>query len=376
MALFNNAPKNFAPYGPSTGLSAGGVGRPRVTPMKVPRNPQSPAPKISGRAGSMPKAPPPTDMQVATQQVAASFDPVLAQIRQAYQQMVQGAGQAYNAGAKQLADLYGSVGPQTQSAYDRASQGLAAISGMLAGVQQGQGAAQQADLTRQLQGIDAGTAGRVSGQFGQNLQGEALANATRGSNNLAALLAEGAHAGQYTAQLPAIGGTIGFRGLQQALGTLNQNQQNELAKLAAQEPSAVQTALAGIQSNRYKQQQLGFENSLKQETFGLNAQKAQTAAQQGQERIAQQRQAEQDRVAIAQTNAALRQEGISAANQRSQNSLNARVKQGYQPSASLSRAYGYIVDAHGNAILDANGKHIPVAKTSKKSAAGVPPWGK
>lgn len=42
--------------------------------------------------------------------------------------------------------------------------------------------------------------------------------------------------------------------------------------------------------------------------------------------------------------------------------------EGRQPNASLSRAYGYIVDADGNPILDKNGKHIPVnSSTTAKS---------
>jgi hypothetical protein len=37
--------------------------------------------------------------------------------------------------------------------------------------------------------------------------------------------------------------------------------------------------------------------------------------------------------------------------------------EGRRPNASLSRAYGYIVDSNGNPILDRNGKHIPVPKS-------------
>ena len=37
---------------------------------------------------------------------------------------------------------------------------------------------------------------------------------------------------------------------------------------------------------------------------------------------------------------------------------------GNNPNASLSKAYGYIVDAKGNPILDKNGNKIPVAKSS------------
>jgi hypothetical protein len=222
----------------------------------------------------MPKPKPLTDLQSAQQQVQAAYDPVLQQIRDAYTQMVQNTGTTYNAGAKQLADLYGQYGPAVQQAYSQAGQGMAAVQGMLAATQAGQGAAAQGDLARQLQGIDAATAGRVGGNFGSNLQGQALANATMGGNNIAALLAEGAHAGQFGALLPAIGGSIGLQGLRSALGSLNQNQQDELSKLAAEEPGAVQTALAGIQSNRYKQEALNNENFYKQQLLGNSTAKA------------------------------------------------------------------------------------------------------
>jgi len=275
------SPRNFAPYGAS-GLAPGGAPRTMPTPMQVPRNPKSPAPK-AGRAGSMPK--PPTDLQSAQQQVAAAYDPVLQQIKDAYNQMVQSTGAQYNAGSKQLADLYGQYGPRVQQAYSQAGQGLAAVQGMLAATQQGQGVSAASDLARQLQGIDASTAGRVSGNFGQNLQGEALANATAGGNNLAALLAEGAHAGQYGAVLPGVGGQIGFQGLQQALGTLNANQKDELAKLAAEEPGAVQTALGNIQSNQYKQQALNNENFYKQQVLNNTQKKTNASITQGKQRV-------------------------------------------------------------------------------------------
>lgn len=42
--------------------------------------------------------------------------------------------------------------------------------------------------------------------------------------------------------------------------------------------------------------------------------------------------------------------------------------QGRQPNASLSKAYGYIVDADGHPILDKNGKHIPVNQNTSGGA--------
>jgi hypothetical protein len=41
------------------------------------------------------------------------------------------------------------------------------------------------------------------------------------------------------------------------------------------------------------------------------------------------------------------------------------------PNAALSAEYGHIVDATGKAILDADGKQIPVAKTPAQKAAGA-----
>jgi hypothetical protein len=42
--------------------------------------------------------------------------------------------------------------------------------------------------------------------------------------------------------------------------------------------------------------------------------------------------------------------------------------EGRQPNASLSKAYGYIVDSQGRPILDKNGKHIPVNQNTSSSS--------
>ena len=47
-----------------------------------------------------------------------------------------------------------------------------------------------------------------------------------------------------------------------------------------------------------------------------------------------------------------------------QDALDKAAGEGRLPNASLSRAYGYIVDKQGHPILDKNGKKIPVAKSS------------
>jgi hypothetical protein len=235
------------------------------------------APKVKMPKVAAPKPPrvaPPTDLQLAQQQVQAAYDPILRQITQAYNQQATASGAAINQGSQQLAGLYGQAGPAEQAAYDRAAQSMAAISGMLANVRSGQGAAAQADLAHQLQGIDANTVGRVSGDFGNALQGEALANATRGGNNLAALLAEGAHAGQWASGLPAIGGQVGFNSLRSNEAQINNQLAAALSGLTAKEPGDIQSAISQIQTNRNQSKQLAFENSLKTKNANTSAARA------------------------------------------------------------------------------------------------------
>lgn len=50
--------------------------------------------------------------------------------------------------------------------------------------------------------------------------------------------------------------------------------------------------------------------------------------------------------------------------QAHQDAMDKAAAEGRQPNASLSRAYGYIVDKHGHPILDGRGKKIPVAKSA------------
>lgn len=55
--------------------------------------------------------------------------------------------------------------------------------------------------------------------------------------------------------------------------------------------------------------------------------------------------------------------------QSHQDAIDKAAREGRQPNASLSRAYGYIVDKNGHPILDGRGKKIPVAKTAGTKAA-------
>lgn len=63
---------------------------------------------------------------------------------------------------------------------------------------------------------------------------------------------------------------------------------------------------------------------------------------------------------------------LKLADKKQSDSVQAAIDKGNNPSASLSKAYGYIVDSNGDPILDANGKQIPVVATTKKSTKATP----
>lgn len=64
----------------------------------------------------------------------------------------------------------------------------------------------------------------------------------------------------------------------------------------------------------------------------------------------------------------LRESELRLKDAKQQADLQAAMDKGAKPSASLSKVYGFVVDANGNAILDKNGKRIPVAKTTTTTA--------
>jgi hypothetical protein len=55
--------------------------------------------------------------------------------------------------------------------------------------------------------------------------------------------------------------------------------------------------------------------------------------------------------------------GLTLQSARAQADIQQAIADGKRPDASLSKAYGYIVDAGGAPILGRNGKRIPVAKS-------------
>jgi hypothetical protein len=270
-------PPGYTAYASDRGVAPGFKRPPIVKPRPV-----KVAPPVQTK--------PLSDLALAQQQVSTAYDPIIKQLTDAYNQRGAGMAAAINSGAANLAQLMGAYGPAVQQAYNTAAAGESAVNAALAATQQGQGAAAQADLAQRLAATDPATAARISSGQAQDWSGQALANATKGSNNLALLLSEGAHAGEYGAKLPGIGANIGFRALEQNQAQITNDLQAQLDQLAAKEPGAVQDALAQIQTSRAAADKLAFDESLKQLLAGNTITKTKASIVQGNQRntIAQQ----------------------------------------------------------------------------------------
>src|SRR5581483_6533554 len=181
---------------------------------------------------------PPTDTQLAQQQVSAAFDPVLKQTTAAYSQRGADQARAISGATDSLATLMAKYAPAARAAYTGAAAGQSAIDAELAATRQGQGAQAQAELAAKLAAIhaDPATAARIGGQFGGDLAGEAQATAGRGAANLSMLLGEGAHAADYGAKLPAIAGAVGLQAASQAQGQVTSDLHAALSELEAKRP--------------------------------------------------------------------------------------------------------------------------------------------
>lgn len=227
----------------------------------------APKPSMFGSGSAVkpplrPRVVPLTDEQVAAQQVRAAFDPILNNLTSQYNARGDAQARAITGSTDELARLMGGYGPTAASAYDRAASNEAAINSVLAATRQGQGADASAALAGKLGGIDSGTTARVNGGLTGDLAGESLAAATRGTNNLAMLLGQGASAADFGAKLPGIAGGIGLNANRTAQGQITNELSSQLAALAAKEPQAVQDALGAIQTNRNQKSQLTFEHAV------------------------------------------------------------------------------------------------------------------
>ena len=125
--------------------------------------------------------------------------------------------------------------------------------------------------------------------------------------------------------------------------------QGQLAKIAATEPQVYQSLLENYQNQAYKQAELG----------------------QGQQRINISEQSLQVRQAYEQASLGMQAAGLRLRSQKQSFDIQQAIAQGQMPDSALSGKYGYIVDAHGNPILNARGRKIPVVRSGKGGLPGL-----
>jgi hypothetical protein len=220
------------------------------------------------------------------------------------------------------AKLFQDAVPETQHAYDLAGQAVAGFGKgfsdqFAADLSQGQGA--NADFLR-LQGAPAQPEPvPVAAAHDTLFRGE-------GFNPASGLEAQGAAAGAYAAQQP---------GIEQARGN------EDLIALAKKRPDLL--------------------NQIMDELMKREIDKANVQVRQDAQSLYQQQFGETQRHHVATEQASSNNYQLQVDKFNTQ--IQKAISEGRQPNASLSRAYGYIVDASGNPIL-ANGHKIPVAQSS------------
>lgn len=287
--------------------------------------------------------------------------------------------------------------------YQQAEGQQAAVDSALQQSLTGAGSSEAAGLANQLSALQGSSGAPALSQAaaaltsqGQSSGNTALAN---GSASLSDLIANAAAASNFGQKMPLIADLAGA----QQIGAINQNNQQAIDNAVLQEESQLpdiiqnltandQTALSNAATAEQATQQQNYEKGLAlfeqsgkltpeaAMLMGLPASDvgATTVAKQNANTAAAKAKAEQE---YQQTEAALKQEDIQAANSRAAASIKAAmarlVATGKHVNASASAHAGYLMDNDGNAILGPDGKPIPVkASTSSSSSSTVPPWGK
>jgi hypothetical protein len=247
--------------------------------------------------------------------------------------------------SKAAADLLASHAGITQGAYNQGAEELKSLGGgyssaMAARVKGAQDAANEFVKSQggdsQVPTVDPNALQDVAYHGGVNIPGSSLAS-------------QGAAATALDKQMADSNLSQGQWDLRQA----TQDQEKALLELAQQRPELHDKILQQLQDLemsklefRLKQDAQDLYSAQFGESVRSHVANEQLSRQRNQiSKLRYQEQVKQHQLAISQAQA-----------------------EGRQPNASLSKAYGYIVDAHGNPILDKDGNHIPVAqKTDPKS---------
>ena len=280
--------------------------------------------------------------KLAAQQVRAAEVPILTQIQQERAANLQRA-QAQMGFAKAAAAIMQQAAPNVQQGYTNAANADA-------GYARGLGNAVQAPIAQNTaaNNVFLTNMGTPQGALRAAPPVGDLAYGVHGYIPATSLQREGAAWGA-AAQL-APGNTL-HQGQQAAAGILGNDPtlaklQASLAGIAATQPEVYQRLLQTYTGLRQSQQRINLEG----QSLQLRAQD-QAAMQ-----------------AYRQASLQMQQERIGLSRRKDAAALAQAIQKGHQPDVSLSKIYGYIVDANGNPIL-AKGKRIPV-KTSTKSGLG------
>ena len=132
--------------------------------------------------------------------------------------------------------------------------------------------------------------------------------------------------------------------------------QGDLGTVAATEPKVYNDLLKQAQDQAYKYASLNSTNAYHKAEIGLRQQELQA------------------QIAYHQASIGMQQARLKLASTKQAQALQLAIAKGAEPNSALSGKYGYIVDSHGNAILDKRGRKIKVVKSSSSSSAGLPPW--
>lgn len=276
-------------------------------------------------------AAPTTAPLTVEQQAQNLLDPVKQSILDAINGRVAAQQAAITNYAKDLASMMGQYSPDAKADFGNAETGQAAIDAALAQTLSGAGTSGQADLAGKLAQIDAdpGTVARITGQAGQNTQGAVGAAAARGASALSQLVGEGANAQDYGDKLPGLAGLYGLQATKSAQSQGTTDAANAVAQIEQQLPSVVQTLKTDTNQNK----QLRFEHG----------------------------------VALLQANGGVVTPTIKALLGGALPVGATRPAAAPKADSTLSKAFGFLVDAGGNPILR-GGKEVTLPKSSTTTA--------
>jgi hypothetical protein len=310
------------------------------------------------------------DVQAATQPVTREISKSITSAAEAGARNIGGVSEAL---ARGLAG-----GPQEQrEIYERARTTMQELDRAVAGRLGVGGEAIAGDLEQRL-----GAAGLPTQEveaLRAATRGAAGAGFARGSAETVGLTQQQAGAESYAAKLPGFARLGGLQAIAQRRAQAQQDLTQQLGQVRAAVPGMVSEGMSRGRQLEFEkgiarvglQSDIAEMGSRERQNAADNAAAAARARQAEAGRTQRARESERGRMAraemsnaVAEANAAERVRHNRQLERDKAAGRRTKAAAARKPNASLSRAYGYIVDATGNPIKDRNGKRIPVAKTS------------